>query len=909
MREPLLSSTGKFFPIWSGFVDPSLRPALMIARDGSGYRPVDIGELGTTAIASGLNVNITGIVNNEQVTQIAGSGNVDTANKVFVDSQGRFFTLSSQTGIWSVGLTGTNNVTLTNPVSQVSITGQPINVNAGQSGAWTVSLTGSNSITISNPQTQVGITGQPINVNAGQSGSWGVLAAQSGAFTASVAQSGAWSFTELNPTTKVGITGVTGLGADVVLAGGYNSISTIITSGTLTATISNPISQVGITGQPINVNAGQSGAWNVLAAQSGAWSTTNLNPQTIVGISGTTGLAIQVISSNGYNSIPVMITSGDIELGSLSVAQSGAWSVLAAQSGTWNITDLSPQTKVGITGVTGLGVDVVSAGGYNSIPTIITSGTVTATLSNGATKVGITGVTGLGVDVTLAGGYNSLASIVTSGSVTATISNPVSQVSITGQPINVNAGQSGAWNVLAAQSGAFNALVAQSGAWSVTTLNPQTKVGITGTTGLGADVVLAGGYNSISTIVTSGNIDANQKGAWNVSSAQSGTWGVLARQSGEFTALVAQSGAWSTTTLNPQTKVGITGVTGLGVDSALTNGYNSLAVMITSGSTTATISNPQTQVGITGQPINVNAGQSGTWTVSLTGSNSITISNPGTKVGITGVTGLGADVVLAGGYNSLSVIVPSGAVNSTQQGAWNVSSAQSGGWNVLAKQSGEFTALVAQSGAWSFTQLNPQTKVGITGANGSGIDSLLVGNYNSLTVAITSGASNTTNFGITGVTGLGTDVVLAGGYNSIPVIITSGLPSLASGILSSVGISGSTGLLATVTGAYGTNALCVAITSGNSFVRGSGANRGHRITTSGVSQQVAAANANRRYLKVQNIDDTNMWVNYGSVASSGSGSFIIYPAGSDVYEAGFIETGSVNVFGLVAGKQYTIKEA
>lgn len=35
----------RFSPVWSGFNDVSLRPTLIIARDGSGYRPVSISEI------------------------------------------------------------------------------------------------------------------------------------------------------------------------------------------------------------------------------------------------------------------------------------------------------------------------------------------------------------------------------------------------------------------------------------------------------------------------------------------------------------------------------------------------------------------------------------------------------------------------------------------------------------------------------------------------------------------------------------------------------------------------------------------------------------------------------------------------------------------------------------------------
>jgi len=57
MHSPFISSTSLFFPVWSGFSDPSLRPTLMVARDGSGYRPVEIAEFGGDILISGITVS------------------------------------------------------------------------------------------------------------------------------------------------------------------------------------------------------------------------------------------------------------------------------------------------------------------------------------------------------------------------------------------------------------------------------------------------------------------------------------------------------------------------------------------------------------------------------------------------------------------------------------------------------------------------------------------------------------------------------------------------------------------------------------------------------------------------------------------------------------------------------------
>lgn len=47
MRSPLLHSDSPFAPIWSGFDDSTLRPCLMVAREGSGYRPMSTTDFGS----------------------------------------------------------------------------------------------------------------------------------------------------------------------------------------------------------------------------------------------------------------------------------------------------------------------------------------------------------------------------------------------------------------------------------------------------------------------------------------------------------------------------------------------------------------------------------------------------------------------------------------------------------------------------------------------------------------------------------------------------------------------------------------------------------------------------------------------------------------------------------------------
>lgn len=87
-------------------------------------------------------------------------------------------------------------------------------------------------------------------------------------------------------------------------------------------------------------------------------------------------------------------------------------------------------------------------------------------------------------------------------------------------------------------------------------------------------------------------------------------------------------------------------------------------------------------------------------------------------------------------------------------------------------------------------------------------------------------------------------------------------------------------------------------------------------TTSGTintSTQVAAANSSRRYFLFQNVSDTDMWINFGTAATTDQPSIKV-PTGAVwgnpfVLEAGFVSTEAVNVICSAASKKYTCKEA
>lgn len=83
------------------------------------------------------------------------------------------------------------------------------------------------------------------------------------------------------------------------------------------------------------------------------------------------------------------------------------------------------------------------------------------------------------------------------------------------------------------------------------------------------------------------------------------------------------------------------------------------------------------------------------------------------------------------------------------------------------------------------------------------------------------------------------------------------------------------------------------------------------ITTGGVSQVGLAANDDRKYVRIQNVDEDNdLWVKEGSAASADSGSTLLLPrSGALVYEQGFLATQAIHVFGAVTGGKFTIKWA
>lgn len=79
------------------------------------------------------------------------------------------------------------------------------------------------------------------------------------------------------------------------------------------------------------------------------------------------------------------------------------------------------------------------------------------------------------------------------------------------------------------------------------------------------------------------------------------------------------------------------------------------------------------------------------------------------------------------------------------------------------------------------------------------------------------------------------------------------------------------------------------------------------ITTGGTSQVVFAANGSRRYLEIQNISDTDMYINFGAAAVADSNSFKIAAGGSYINASNWCPQTSVTIICATTGKKFVAK--
>jgi hypothetical protein len=84
------------------------------------------------------------------------------------------------------------------------------------------------------------------------------------------------------------------------------------------------------------------------------------------------------------------------------------------------------------------------------------------------------------------------------------------------------------------------------------------------------------------------------------------------------------------------------------------------------------------------------------------------------------------------------------------------------------------------------------------------------------------------------------------------------------------------------------------LTDQQSVVQGNLTNRSGTITTANTSQQIIAANTNRRYLLIQNHSDSIIYIAFGVTATTSNGIGLTPGGGSLIYENGFIPTQAIN---------------
>lgn len=113
-----------------------------------------------------------------------------------------------------------------------------------------------------------------------------------------------------------------------------------------------------------------------------------------------------------------------------------------------------------------------------------------------------------------------------------------------------------------------------------------------------------------------------------------------------------------------------------------------------------------------------------------------------------------------------------------------------------------------------------------------------------------------------------------------------------------------------VTPVSAANPFPVTVVGGSSHA-GSFTDRSGTITLGGTAQTLAAANASRVYLFIQNVsNDGDMWINFGTTAVQNQPSIRLVPTAS--FELGitdFVSTELISIIGPTTAAAFTAKEA
>lgn len=396
----------------------------------------------------------------------------------------------------AVTIQGSNISIAQLPTGNVSITGQPISVNASQNGVWNIgtvtTVTNLQNATITSmPTTNVSVTGQPLTVNASQNGAWfttsnvsntvtvtGSALSIAQAPTTTVIQTIASNFkAQIDNSSWGGVSTTLGqksmaASIPVTLASDQSAIT--FTGSNITIS-SMPTTNVSVTGQPLSVNASQSGSWFVTSNVSNTVTVTGSNisiaqlPTITNNVGSFGGTSVTIGQHSMAASLPVVIASDQSAItftgSNISIAQ---LPTITNNMGSYGGT------------ATTIGQKTMA----NSMPVVIASnqGNLGVTLNSVAPNFGIQ------VDVASIGGTAfSLGQSAAASSVSVVLASgtiPAVNAAITGQPILVrnnmtavggtayalgNTSMAGSMPVnIASDQVAFSVNASQSGSWTTT---------------------------------------------------------------------------------------------------------------------------------------------------------------------------------------------------------------------------------------------------------------------------------------------------------------------------------------------------------------------------------------------------------------------------------------------------------
>lgn len=101
--------------------------------------------------------------------------------------------------------------------------------------------------------------------------------------------------------------------------------------------------------------------------------------------------------------------------------------------------------------------------------------------------------------------------------------------------------------------------------------------------------------------------------------------------------------------------------------------------------------------------------------------------------------------------------------------------------------------------------------------------------------------------------------------------------------------------------------LQVVTTGGNAPTSAALVDHSGTIAVGGTSQTLSAAKS-RHYFFVQNLSTTNLYINFTSAASAGSGSILLLPNASFVQEGSLVSSELITIFGATTGQAFTAKD-